>query len=114
MQVKPGLWGLALGAVAMAVVGFSWLGWTTAATSERVAKERADGAVVAAMVPFCVDKAHTDPNPRTLATFQSEQSSYARDDIVLKAGWATMRGKEGGSDTLARACAVTLHEAKAG
>jgi len=112
--VKPGLWGAAAGAIAMAVVGFSYLGWTTAATSEKLAQDTANTAVVAALVPFCVVKAEADPNLTILTKFQAEQSSYSRTDIVTKAGWASLDGKAAGNDNLARACAEKLHVAKAG
>jgi hypothetical protein len=112
--IKPGLWGAAAGAIAMAVVGFSYLGWTTGATSEKLARDSANTAVVAALVPFCVIKAQADPNLATLTKFQAEQSSYSRSDIVMKAGWATLSGETTGSDDLARACADKLHVAKAG
>jgi len=112
--LKPGLWGAAGGAIAMAVVGFSYLGWTTATTAEKLAQDTANSAVVAALVPFCVVKAEADPNQATLTKFQAEQSSYSRSDIVMKAGWATLDGKTVGSDALARACAEKLHVAKAG
>jgi hypothetical protein len=111
---KPAAWGAVAGAIVMAVVGFSYLGWTTAATAERLAQESANTAVVAALVPFCVVKAEADPNQATLTKFQAEQSSYSRSDIVMKAGWATLDGKSTGSDALARACAEKLHVAKTG
>jgi hypothetical protein len=111
-SVKPGLWGAAAGAIAMAIVGFSYLGWTTAATSQKLAQDTADTAVVAALVPFCIVKAQADPNLATLTKFQAEQSSYSRSDIVMKAGWATVGGETTGSNALARACAEKLHVTK--
>src|SRR6266702_708348 len=96
-QVKPGLWGAAAGAIAMAMVGFSYLGWTTASSAEKLAQETASTAVVAAMVPFCVVKAQADPNAATLTKFQAEQSSYSRSDIVTKAGWTSFDGKTAGT-----------------
>lgn len=110
--IKPGIWGIAIGAIGMAIVGFSYLGWTTAATAEKTAQETANTAVVAALVPFCVVKAQADPNAATLTKFQAEQSSYSRSDIVMKAGWATLDGTANGNDALARACADKLHVAK--
>jgi len=112
--VKPGLWGAAAGAIAMAIVGFSYLGWSTAAASQKLAQDTADTAVVAALLPFCVTKAEADPNLTILAKLQTEQSSYSRHDIVMKAGWATFDGENAGRDDLARACADKLHVAKAG
>jgi hypothetical protein len=115
-EVKPGLWGAAAGAIAMAIVGFSYLGWTTEATSHKLARDTADTAVINALVPFCVTKAEADPNQATLTKFQAEQSSYSRGDIVMKAGWASLGGKTGDgktdSDALARACAEKLHVVK--
>ena len=111
--VKPGLWGAVAGAVAISIVGFSYLGWTTSTTAEKLAQDKANTAVVAALVPFCVLKAQTDPNLATLTKFKAEQSSYSRSDIVMKAGWATLGSQTTGSDALARACAETLHETKA-
>jgi hypothetical protein len=109
--VKPGLWGAAAGAIAMAIVGFSYLGWTTEATSHKLAQDTADNAVISVLVPFCVTKAEADPNQTILTKFQAEQSSYSRSDIVMKAGWASLDGKTG-SDALARACAEKLHVEK--
>ena len=111
--IKPGLWGAAIGAIAMSMVGFSYLGWTTAATAEKLAQETANTAVVAALVPFCVTKAQADPNLTTLTKLQTEQSSYSRSDIVMKAGWATFAGEAAGNNALARACAEKLQVAKA-
>ena len=50
------LQGAAVGAVACIAVGFSWGGWMTGGTANRLAAERADTAVVAARTPVCVEK----------------------------------------------------------
>ena len=112
--LKPGLWGVAVGAIGMAIIGFTQLGWMSAASAEKMAQETASSAVVTAMVPFCVAKAHADPNPAVLAKFQAEQSSYSRGDLVAKAGWASIDGKPGDSGALPRACADKLYVARAG
>jgi hypothetical protein len=112
--LKPGLWGAAVGAVAMTIVGFSQLGWYTGGSADRMAQDRADTAVVAALVPFCVAKAQLDPDHAILVKFQAEESSYSRSDLVMKAGWATLGGAKFGDNALARACSDQLHTAKAG
>lgn len=112
--LKPGLWGAAAGALAMAIIGFTQLGWISATSAEKLSQETASTAVVSALVPFCVAKANADPNTAALTKFQAEQSSYSRSDIVSKAGWTSFDGKTAGSDSLARACAEKLHGAKAG
>jgi hypothetical protein len=110
--LKPGLWGAAAGAVAISIIGFSQLGWSTAGTADRMAQERADAAVVVALVPFCVTKAQQDPDHAVLAKFQTEQSSYSRSDLVMKAGWATLGSAKFGDNALARACSDKLLGAK--
>jgi hypothetical protein len=43
--------GAAAGVVASIVIGFYWGGWMTGSTANRLAAERADTAVVAALMP---------------------------------------------------------------
>jgi len=40
--VKPAAWGAVAGAIALAIVGFSQLGWTTGSTAEKMATQRAE------------------------------------------------------------------------
>jgi hypothetical protein len=109
---KPALWGAVVGAVGIAIVGFSQLGWKTAGSAERFAQERADTAVVAALVPFCVVKAQQDPDKAVLVKLRAEDSSYTRDDMVTKAGWATLGGDTSPDSALANACSEKLHGMK--
>jgi hypothetical protein len=112
--LKPGLWGAVAGAIAISIVGFSQLGWTTTSTAEKLAQERSDTAVVAALVPFCVVKAQQDPDKAVLTKFQTEQSSYSRSDMVMKAGWATLGNEKSPDNALARACSAKLQGMKSG
>lgn len=112
--LKPGLWGAAAGAALMAIVGFSQLGWTTASTAEQLAQEHADKAVVAALVPFCVAKAEQDPDKAVLAKFRTQTEGFARNDLVMKAGWATVGDQTSPDSALARACSERLDSAKVG
>jgi hypothetical protein len=113
--LKPGLWGAAAGAVAITIVGFSQLGWYTSGSADRLAQDRAETAVIAALVPFCVTKAQQDPDgAAVLAKFQAEQSSYSRTDLVMKAGWATLGSAKFGDTSLARACSEQLKVTKSG
>jgi hypothetical protein len=111
--LKPGLWGAALGAITLAIVGFSQLGWKSATSAEQFAQERADTAVVAALVPFCVAKAEATSEQTELAKLRAEQSSYSRSDLVTKAGWATLGDAKSPDSALARACSAALYTTKA-
>jgi len=109
---KPALWGVAAGAVGLAIVGFSQLGWKTAGSAERFAQERADTAVVAALVPFCVVKAQQDSDKAVLVKLRAEGSSYSRDDMVTKAGWASLGSNTSPDSALASACSEKLYGMK--
>lgn len=106
--VRPGFWGALIGAIAVGTVGFTQLGWKTASTAERLAQERSDTAIVTALVPFCVTKAQQDPDRATLVKLRAEQISYTRNELVTKAGWATLGGKTSPDDAVARACSEKL------
>jgi hypothetical protein len=111
--VKPGIWGAVIGATAIMALGFWEMGWTTGGTADRMARERADAAVVAALVPFCVASAQHDPDATNLAKVKAEESSYSRAELVSKAGWATMPGMTSPDRALASACSDKLQGPKA-
>jgi hypothetical protein len=106
--VKPAIWGGIAGAIAIMILGFSTFGWTTGGTAERMANARAEAAVVAALVPFCVASAQHDPDAANLAKFKAEDSAYNRTELVSKAGWATMPGMASPDRALASACSEKL------
>ena len=105
---KPGIWGAVIGGVVTMIVGFSYMGWTTSGTTERMASERASAAVVTAMIPYCMAKATQDADPAKLAKFKTETSSYSRSDIVRSAGWATLGASTSPDYALAQACSEKM------
>lgn len=110
IETKPVLWGMAGGAVALAIVGFSWGGWTTGGKSEAAAATRADDAVVAALAPVCVDKFQraTDASANLVALKKAD--TWSQGEFVEKGGWATVPGTNSAErvTAVARACAVLL------
>ena len=106
------LQGIAIGAVASIVIGFSWGGWTTGGAANRLAVERADTAVVAALTPICVEKflQNSDANAN-LAVLQKISTSWEQGDYLQKGGWATQPGATSSDYHLARACAEKLVQA---
>ena len=54
--LKPACWGVVVGALGIMILGFAWGGWVLGSTAERLAKDRADGAVTAVLVPLCVER----------------------------------------------------------
>jgi hypothetical protein len=110
--LKPGIWGAIGGAIAISIVGFWQMGWTTAGNANRMAAARADSAVVAALVPFCVAMAERDTDQAILVKLKAEQSPYSRGQIVSDAGWATMPGMTAPDRGLASACSDKLQGPK--
>ena len=106
--LKPGLYGAAAGAAALAIVGFSWGGWVTGGTAEQMASDQARLGVVAALVPICMEQSKQDPQVvETLAQLK-DASSYQRSGMLMKAGWATMPGSTDPNRQVASACMEKL------
>ena len=106
--LKPGIYGAAVGAAALAIVGFSWGGWVTGSTAETLASNQARLEVIAALVPICVEQSNRDPHVvDTLAQLKGT-SSYKRADMLMEAGWATMPGSSDPNRDVARACTKVL------
>jgi len=106
--LKPGLYGAAVGATALAITGFSWAGWVTGGTAEKMASDTARLEVVAALVPICVEQSNQDPQVvETLADLKSA-SSYQRSNMLMEAGWATMPGSTDPNRQVAAACMSAL------
>jgi hypothetical protein len=113
-SLKRLLQGAAAGAVAAMVVGFNWGGWTLGSTVEKVAKERADTAVVATLAPICVDQFRQAANASAhLAELNKISYAWDRGAFIEKGGWAIMPGSDQADSAVARACAETLGSLKA-
>jgi len=82
------LQGIAIGAIASMVVGFSWAGWMTGRTADKIAAERADTAVVTALTPICVEKFLQNSDAKVnLAVLQKISSNWEQGDFLRKGGW---------------------------
>jgi len=112
-SIKPGIWGAVIGAIAILIAGFWGLGWTTAHSADLMAQQKAETAVVAALLPFCVANAKRDTEAAKLVKFKAVDSTYSRTQFVSDAGWATMPGTTTPNDALAEACSEKLMGPKA-
>jgi len=113
VETKPALWGIAGGAVALAIVGFTWGGWVTGAKAEANATQRANAAVVVALAPICVEKfQHTADASTNLAALKNVDS-WSQGEFVEKGGWATVPGSNPPEQVsaVAKACALLLASA---
>jgi hypothetical protein len=106
--------GAVAGAAVAMIVGFSWGGWTLGSTVEKIAKEQAELAVVAALGPICVNQFRQAANASANLT-ELNKISYAwdRGTFIEKGGWAIMPGSKKADSAVAKACAETLGHLKA-
>ncbi len=106
--LKPGLYGAAVGAIAVSIVGFSWGGWVTGGTAQQLASQQAELDVVAALVPICIEQSKQDPEVVATLALLKDAHSYQRGDMLMQAGWATMPGSSAPDRDVANACAAKL------
>ena len=106
--LKPAIYGAAVGAIALAVVGFSWGGWMTSGSADRMASEKARHEVVAALVPICIQKSNQDPQAGEILARLEAANRYKRDELLMDAGWATMPGSADPNRSVANACMEEL------
>ena len=80
-QVKPGIYGAIGGAVVAMIIGFSWGGWVTGGTADKMADARTNAAVVQAATPYCVAQARAEPEQLTLlkATDTYKRSGFIQE-----------------------------------
>ena len=106
--VTPGIWGAVIGAAVISIFGFSIFGWTLGDTAERMARERAQIALVEALAPICVEKFRQQPDaPVKLKEF-AKAMTWDQRSIIEKGGWATMPGTDAPNSAVATACAERL------
>jgi len=108
-QLKPALWGAVGGALALAIVGFTWGGWVTGSKADVLARQQVQAALVEVLTPMCVDKFNraTDAQVR-LAELKKITSSWERERFVRENDWAKF-GKESNSRVV-DACAAELYK----
>ena len=107
------LQGMAAGAIAAMVIGFTWGGWVTGGTANRLAAAQADAAVVTALTPICVERFMQDNNAKAnLVALRKMSSNWEQGEYLQKGGWVTQPGATSADYHLARACAEKLAQDK--
>ena len=106
--VKPGVWGVVIGAVAITIIGFTWWGWTLSSTAEHRAIERTNAAVVALLTPLCVASFMQQPDAMAKLTEFQQTAAWRQTEFIAKGGWATASGSTTPHEAVAKACAAQL------
>jgi hypothetical protein len=107
-NTKPWIHGAVVGAIALAIVGFNWGGWTTSDNADKRAAGAAHDAVVVALVPICVDRFCAQDDATNKLGELSKASTWERGNFIEKSGFATMPGSKTSDSDVARACAEIL------
>jgi hypothetical protein len=106
------LQGAAAGAVATMVVGFYWGGWSLGSTADKMAKERSELAVIAALAPVCAEKFRALPDADAKQVALSKLDSWKRGSEFPKE-FVTLPGESYPSSALVDACYKLLLAPKA-
>ena len=106
-SLKRLLQGAAAGAIATIVVGFSWGGWSLGSTADKMAKERSELAVVAALAPVCADKFRALPDAEAKKVALSKVEAWKRGEEFPKE-FVTLPGETNPSSALVYACSTLL------
>lgn len=100
-KIKYGCWGIVCGAIIAMIIGFSWGGWSTAASAQKMSDE----AVVASQAAICVAQFMKDTGHEEKLNELKEINSWSRADFIQKGGWDKMPGQEKADYHVSRACA---------
>ena len=101
------LQGAAVGVVATIFVGFFWGGWSLGSTADRMANQRSELAVIAALAPVCADKFRALPDAEAKKVALSKIDSWKRRDEFPKE-FVTLPGESNPSSALVDACYTLL------
>lgn len=106
--LSPALYGAGAGAIALAIIGFTWGGWVTDTNARKMADNASSLAVASSLTPYCLERARTDPKSAELMAELQVASAFNRRDIIEKAGWATPLGSDQPLRALALSCEQAL------
>jgi hypothetical protein len=107
-NTKPWIQGAVVGAVAAAVIGFSWGGWVTGSSATKQASVAAHDATVTALASICADRFRAQGDATVKIGELSKVSTWDRGGFIERSGFAVMPGSKTADSDVARACAESL------
>jgi hypothetical protein len=98
------------GSVAVAlVVGFTWGGWVTGGTAQKMATAYGDTSRYELASVICVERFLEAPDARAqLTALKAIDSSYRQRQFIEEGGWATMPSRDKAARQTADLCAKVL------
>jgi hypothetical protein len=107
-KIKNSLWGAIIGAVFAIIIGFGWGGWVLGSTSQKNADTMVADALIARLVPMCIEIFNDDAQKEKKFRELSEKSYWERDAYVKEQGWATMPYENEPDSMVAEVCAEQI------
>lgn len=99
-RLKYGGWGIGIGAAITIVLGFSFGGWVTAKTADKMSNE----AVLANRAAICVAQFRNAPDYETQVKGFEDTESWKRYEYVENGGWDKMPGEDTARSFVSGAC----------
>lgn len=96
------------GALATAIIGFNWGGWTLESNARAQAVKDTSSALVAVLAPMCADKFRKSTDVAVNMVEFNKVNSWQQDSYIQKNGWATFVGMSAPDLAVAQACAKLL------
>jgi alpha/beta superfamily hydrolase len=106
-QARP--MGAVGGAIALAILGFTWGGWVTSFTATTMADEHATIELAKVLAPICFLQFNQQPGAEAkMVELKGIKSLYEQASFVEKSGAAKMPGSDKTIKGVSRACAELL------
>jgi hypothetical protein len=104
--------GAIAGALIAVVGGFTVGGWTLGSTARKQVEAAEQATMVRVLAPICADKFKRAPDAVANLEALKKEDSWKRDEMIVKAGWATFPGSKEADPEVAEACATMLSQVK--
>lgn len=108
--VAPVLFGAGMGAMSLAIVGFTWGGWVTERSAKLMVRDGSAAAVASSLTPYCLERSRSDPLADEILADLKIARAFERPGMVEKAGWATPLGQDKPNRDLAASCGLAIYQ----
>jgi len=102
--------GAVVGAIALAVVGSFWPGWSLESTIKKRVADTERATMVAALAPVCAQKFRNQPDVVTKAAELKGVSSWQRDRHMVAGNYVMKSGLAATDEAVGGACARLLED----
>lgn len=102
------VWSWIASIIVTMIIGFTWGGWVTGGTAQKMADVIGEDAVVKRLAPVCVVQFDQDARKDQKLKGLKDTGTWEQTDYVKKQGWATMPGEREPDSKVAGECVKLL------